>query len=55
MRRILLAAIALLVPVAAQAIQLRWASGSDTLMFNQSIQCTLVVQAQSPDVTLPGE
>ena len=55
MRRILLAALALLVPVAAQAIQLRWASGSSTLTFSQSIQCTLIVQAESPDVTLPGQ
>lgn len=55
MRRILLAALALLVPVPAQAIQLRWASGSNTLTFSQSIQCTLIVQAESPDVTLPGQ
>ena len=44
-----------LTPGAAQAIQLHWSSGADTLTFTEATRCTLVVQADSAEVTLPPE
>jgi hypothetical protein len=44
-----------LVSTAAQAIQLHWSSGAVNLTFTEATRCTLVVQADSAEVTLPAE
>lgn len=56
MRRIqsLLMFAMLVVPQAAQAIQLHWAGGSNNLTVVQSTQAVLVVQADSAESTLPA-
>jgi hypothetical protein len=43
------------VPAAAQAIQLHWSSGAVNLTFTEATRCTLVVQVDSAEVTLPAE
>jgi hypothetical protein len=45
----------LLIPGIAQAIQLHWSSGADTLTFTEATRCMLVVQADSAEVALPAE
>ncbi len=57
MRRIPLFSVLCLaiVPAAAQAIQLHWSSGAVNLTFTEATRCTLVVQADSAEVTLPAE
>ncbi len=58
MRRRLLFLIALallLVPSAASAIQLHWSSGSSAISFTAATRCTLVVQADSAEASLPNQ
>lgn len=45
----------LLLPHTASALQLRWSNGSTDLGFESAARCTLVVQADSAEVTLPSE
>ena len=57
MRRVrwLLALALLLVPGLAQALQLHWSSGADTLTFTEATRAILVLWADSAEVTLPPE
>lgn len=43
------------VPAAAQAIQLHWSSGAVNLAFTEATRCTLIVESESPEVSLPAE
>ncbi|MBI5710060.1 MAG: hypothetical protein HZC42_07125, partial [Candidatus Eisenbacteria bacterium] len=45
----------LCVPEISSALQLRWISGGNDLSFTSATRCTLVVQADSAEVTLPGQ
>lgn len=45
----------LCVPQTSSALQLRWISGGSDLTFTSATRCTLVVQADSAEVTLPGQ
>ena len=45
----------LLIPGIAQAIQLHWSSGADTLTFTEATRAILVLRADSAEVTLPPE
>jgi hypothetical protein len=45
----------LLIPGVAQAIQLHWSSGADTLTFAEATRAILVLRADSAEVTLPAE
>lgn len=45
----------LLVPRLSSAIQLTWSGGGSDLTFLSATRCTLVVQAGSAEVRLPGE
>ena len=42
-------------PGVAQAIQLHWSSGADTLTFTEATRAILVLRADSAEVTLPPE
>ena len=55
MRRVrwLAALVLLLIPGVAQAIQLHWNSGGDTLTFAEATRAILVLRADSAEVTLP--
>lgn len=48
-------ALMLLFPGTSFALQLRWSTGSTDLSFTSATRCTLVVRADSTEVTLPGE
>lgn len=56
MRRLscILVAVLFLAPRSSSAIQLHWISGASDLTFTEATRCTLVVQADSAEVTLPG-
>ena len=45
----------LLLPHTASALQLRWSNGSTDFSFESATRCTLVVQADSAEATLPSE
>ena len=45
----------LLIPRASSAIELRWSSGASELTFASATRCTLVVQADSVEGSLPSE
>jgi hypothetical protein len=45
----------LLIPGVANAIQLHWNSGADTLTFTEATRAILVLRADSAEVTLPPE
>jgi len=45
----------LLLPHTASALQLRWSNGSTDLGFESATRCSLVVQADSAEITLPSE
>lgn len=45
----------LLVPFTVHAIQLHWNNGAVNLTFTEATRCTLVVQADSAEATLPAE
>jgi hypothetical protein len=42
-----------LAPPSAEAIQLRWASGGNPLALSEAVRCTLVVQADDIETSLP--
>ena len=44
-----------LFPSPSLAIQLHWKSGADTLTFTSATRCTLLVEADSAEVSLPGQ
>jgi hypothetical protein len=50
-----LALLLLLIPTTSRAIQLHWISGETNINFTEATRCTLVVQADSVEVTLPSE
>lgn len=54
-RKLILATALVLIPVVSQALQLHWASGSNTLSFTAASRCTLIVEAGNGEVALPGE
>ena len=54
-KRLLSAALTLLIPSVAQAIQLQWSSGSTALSFATATRCTLVVSTHANEEALPSE
>ena len=54
LRTTLIAAMLLLAPTAAGAIQLRWASGNTNLNFTDATRCTLIVAVDNGDPALPA-
>ena len=54
-RAIALLAMLLLTPPCALAIQLRWASGGHDLVLTAAARCTLIVQADDAETSLPRE
>ncbi|MBI5710635.1 MAG: hypothetical protein HZC42_10080 [Candidatus Eisenbacteria bacterium] len=55
LRRWLSVLLLVVIPVPAGAISLHWASGTDTLTFIEARRCTLVVEVDSAEGTLPEE
>ncbi len=55
LRRWLSVLLLVLIPVPAGAISLHWASGTDALTFTEARRCTLVVEVDSAEGTLPEE
>lgn len=51
----LLALMLLCVPAVACAIQLHWSNGADTLTFSEATRCTLTIQADETEGSLPPE
>ncbi len=54
-RSILYALSLLMLPASAHAIHLEWASGATSLAFTTSTRCTLLVEAEPQDLSLPTE
>lgn len=55
LRRLVWTLAALLIPAHAAALQLHWASGATNLSFTTTTQCTLMVEADASESTLPSE
>lgn len=52
---LVLPVVLLLLPAPSSAIELHWSSGADTLSFTSATRCTLIVQADSTEATLPNQ
>jgi hypothetical protein len=55
LRRMLLALVLLLVPTHCIALQLHWASGESTISFTTTKRCTLIVEADPDESSLPSQ